>query len=138
MRVRHGTLWNGVDLAVHGKYRIFGCPFFQAFYVSHLDSRAQHSLACEQYSVHYLHLVVGVLAISEKASLLRTSRILTLTPLRRNLSWRKRSTCSRPIISTIRLSAMCLYRSISPVLPPSTVVASMCTAVSLYHSWLVS
>ena len=35
--------------------------------------------------------------------MLRTSCILTLTPLRRNLSWRKRSTCNRPIISTIRL-----------------------------------
>ena len=29
--------------------------------MSHLNSRAQHSLACAQHSVHYLHLVVGVL-----------------------------------------------------------------------------
>ena len=63
--------------------------------------------------------------------MLRTSRILTLTPLRINLSWRKRSTCNRPIISTIRLSAMYLRRSTRPVLPPSTVVASECPAVSL-------
>ena len=61
MRVRHCTLWNGVDFAIHGSYRILGCPFFQGFYASHLNSRAQHSLACEQHSVHYLHLVIGVL-----------------------------------------------------------------------------
>ena len=58
----HLKLWNGVDFAIHGSYRILGCPFFQGFYVSHLNSRAQHSLACEQHSVHYLHLVVGGLS----------------------------------------------------------------------------
>ena len=52
---------NGVDLADHGSYRIRGRPFFQGFYVSHLNSRIQHSLACEQPYVHYQHLVVGVL-----------------------------------------------------------------------------
>ena len=34
--------------------------------MSHLNSRAQHSLACEQYSVHYLHLVVGGLTTSHQ------------------------------------------------------------------------
>ena len=59
VRVRHCTVWNGVDLAVHGWYRILGCPFFQGFYVSHLNSRTQHSLACEQHCVYYMHLVGG-------------------------------------------------------------------------------
>ena len=61
VRVRHCTLWNGEDLAVHGPYRILGCPLFQGFFVSHLNSWAQHSLACEQHCVNYMHLVVGVL-----------------------------------------------------------------------------
>ena len=61
VRVRQGTLWNGAGLAVHESYRILGCPFFQGFYVSHLNSRTLHILACEQHYVHYLHLVVGVL-----------------------------------------------------------------------------
>ena len=47
VRVRHCTLRNGVNLAVHRSYRILGCPFFQGFYVSHLNSRPQHSLACK-------------------------------------------------------------------------------------------
>ena len=74
-----------------------------------------------------------------KASLLRTSRILTPSSLRRNLSWRKMSTCTRPIISTTRLSDMCSRRSTRLVLsmPPSTVVETTCPAVSLYHNWLV-
>ena len=44
--------------------------------------------------------------MSAKADLLRTSRILTSTPLMRNLSCRKRSTWRRPIISTMRLLRM--------------------------------
>ena len=61
VRVQHCTLWNGVYLSVHGSYRILGNPFFQGFYVSHLNSRTQHSLAFEQHCVHYLPFVVGVL-----------------------------------------------------------------------------
>ena len=57
VRVRHCTLWNGVDLTVHGSFLILGCPFFQGFYVSHLNSRTQHSISCEQHCVHYMHLV---------------------------------------------------------------------------------
>ena len=34
--------------------------------MSHLNNRAQHSLASEQYSVHYLHLLVGVLTTSHQ------------------------------------------------------------------------
>ena len=34
--------------------------------MSNLNSRAHRSLACEQYSVHYLHLVVGVLTTSHQ------------------------------------------------------------------------
>ena len=40
---------------------MLGCPFFQVFFVSHLNSRTQHSLACEQHSVHYLLLAGRVL-----------------------------------------------------------------------------
>ena len=61
VRVRHCTLWNGEDLAVHGSYRILGCPFSQGFYESHLNS-----LAREQHCVYYLHLVVGVLTIGHQ------------------------------------------------------------------------
>ena len=34
--------------------------------MSHLNTRAQHSPACEQHSVHYLHLVVGVFTTSHQ------------------------------------------------------------------------
>ena len=48
----------------------------------------------EQHCEHFLHIS----AISEKAYLQRTRGILTLTltPLRRNLSWKKRSSVTAP------------------------------------------
>ena len=44
--------------------------------MGHLNSRAQHSLACEQYSVHYLHFVVGGLTTSPQ----REGAIATYEP----------------------------------------------------------
>ena len=62
MCVRHCTLWNGVDNAVHGSYGILGCPFFPRLLSEPFElSETQHNFACEQHSVHCLHLVVAVL-----------------------------------------------------------------------------
>ena len=135
MRVRYCTLRDGVYLAVHRSQRILGRPPFQRFYVSHLKSWGQYGLARKQHSVDYLYLVVVILTAGHQ----REGVFTTYEPiLRRIFSWRKRSTCNRPIISTTRLSAICLRLSARPTLQSFSIVASVCPAVSFYHSWLVS
>ena len=93
VRVRSGACGNGVHLVVDGPHRTV--------------RRIQGGLLCEQGGIDDVDLftvpplrTAKSTAMSANAFLLRTSRVLTSTPLLKNLSCRNRSMWRRPIMST--------------------------------------
>ena len=108
--------------------------------MSHLNSRAQNSLACEQHSVYYLHLVVGVLTTGHQ----REGVFAMYESYRNTDTVEKKFVLEEEVDvypphhlddSTLRSVPSSFNQT---CIGPSTVVASMCPAGSLSHSWLVS
>ena len=88
VRVRPRSRGNGVHLAVDRSDRIFDRALLESLDVRHLHCRIQCGLLCKQGGTDYVDPVIGDTppAMSANADLLRTSRILTSTPLSKNLS----------------------------------------------------
>ena len=132
VRVRPSARRNGVHFTVDGSHLMLDRALLESIDVGHLHGRIQGGLLCEQGGIDNGDLVIGVDSASHECR-----RILTSTPLNRNLSCRNRSTCRRPIMSTTRLRTMFSRRATNPALavgPSSMSTASMRVAVSVCHS----
>ena len=122
VRAQPGARGNGVDLAFDGPHRILDSALLESLDVRQLHGRIQGGLLCKQGGIDDVDLVIGFGPASHerKRVLLRPSRILTSTPLIKNLFYRNKSTWGRSIKSMARLRTMFDRRATNHALAAAT------------------